>query len=119
MERLTRRDITGIPFCQDAGYLDMLNKLAAYEDAEEQGRLVVLPCKVGDIVYKVVGPCLPSFGTCPYDGGYGTYRCGPPNRCKPYIEKMKFSITMMPHFGRIYFKTKEEAEKALEGMNNG
>ena len=27
------------------------DKLAAYEDAEEQGRLVILPCKVGDIVW--------------------------------------------------------------------
>lgn len=29
----------------------MLDKLAAYEDAEEQGRLVILPCKVGETVY--------------------------------------------------------------------
>ena len=28
-----------------------LKKLVAYEDAEEQGRLVILPCKVGDIVW--------------------------------------------------------------------
>lgn len=28
-----------------------LKKLAAYEDAEEQGRMVILPCKVGDKVY--------------------------------------------------------------------
>ena len=30
---------------------DAADKLAAYEDAEEQGRLVILPCKVGDMVY--------------------------------------------------------------------
>lgn len=28
-------------------------KLARYEDLEEQGRLVVLPCKVGDIVWFI------------------------------------------------------------------
>ena len=38
-----------------ANYID---KLAAYEDAEEQGRLVILPCKVGDTVYYLD----------PYDG---------------------------------------------------
>lgn len=30
---------------------DAVDKLATYEDAEEQGRLVILPCKVGDIVW--------------------------------------------------------------------
>lgn len=30
-----------------------LDKLAAYEDAEEQGRHVKLPCKVGDTVYLI------------------------------------------------------------------
>lgn len=33
----------------------MLDKLAAYEDAEEQGLLLRLPCKVGDKVYVIVG----------------------------------------------------------------
>ena len=28
-------------------------KLGKYEDLEEQGRLVILPCKAGDTVYKV------------------------------------------------------------------
>lgn len=32
---------------------DMVKKLVNYEDLEEQGRLVILPCKVGDTVYKV------------------------------------------------------------------
>lgn len=29
----------------------LIDKLAYYEDLEEQGRLVILPCKVGDTVY--------------------------------------------------------------------
>lgn len=33
----------------------LINKLAAYEDAEEQGWLLRLPCKVGDTVYVIVG----------------------------------------------------------------
>lgn len=31
-------------------------KLAEYETAEEEGRLVVLPCKVGDIIFCIVRP---------------------------------------------------------------
>ena len=33
---------------------EYLRKLKDYEDLEEQGRLVKLPCKVGDTVYHVV-----------------------------------------------------------------
>lgn len=31
----------------------LIEKLGEYEDLEEQGRLVKLPCKVGDVVYYV------------------------------------------------------------------
>lgn len=31
----------------------IVDRLAAYEEAEEQGRLVILPCKVGDVVYRI------------------------------------------------------------------
>ena len=30
-----------------------IGRLARYEDAEEQGRMVILPCKVGDTVYRM------------------------------------------------------------------
>lgn len=30
---------------------DMVKKLVEYENLEEQGRLIKLPCKVGDVVY--------------------------------------------------------------------
>lgn len=33
---------------------DLREKLKEYEDLEEQGRLIKLPCKVGDTVYHVV-----------------------------------------------------------------
>lgn len=59
MERLTESNPSWIddelweracePDCEeiDAVY----RKLKDYEDLEEQGRLVILPCKVGDTVY--------------------------------------------------------------------
>lgn len=34
-----------------------IQKLAYYEDAEEQERLIILPCKEGDTVYKIVKFC--------------------------------------------------------------
>lgn len=67
MERLTTRNIAGVavykhPFeCEicgetiwrlpDYGNGSPTEKLADYEDAEEQGLLLRLPCKVGDTVY--------------------------------------------------------------------
>ena len=34
-------------------FQDIIDKLAEYETAEDEGRLVVLPCKVGDVVYAI------------------------------------------------------------------
>lgn len=33
---------------------DVIDKLADYEDLEEQGRLLKLPCKVGDTVWQIM-----------------------------------------------------------------
>jgi hypothetical protein len=42
----------GVKFCrQKAIYDNVFNKLKEYEDLEEQGLLLKLPCKVGDVVY--------------------------------------------------------------------
>lgn len=36
-------------------YQRIINKLAEYENAEEQGLLLKLPCKIGDTIYTVYG----------------------------------------------------------------
>jgi hypothetical protein len=67
MERLTKRNEQGTAYlakvkldeqevgCNSADTLrcivDVFQKLADYDDAEQQGRLAVLPCKIDDIVY--------------------------------------------------------------------
>lgn len=69
MERLTTRNIAGVavykhPFeCEqcretiwrlpDYGNGSPTEKLASYEDAEEHGLLLRLPCKVGDTLYCI------------------------------------------------------------------
>lgn len=74
MERLTKRDFSRITYnerrsimcssycdncSQGAGNCktvkNMIKKLANYEDLEEQGLLVRLPCKVGDTMYDIAG----------------------------------------------------------------
>lgn len=53
-ERLTnsRKEIPTL--CDNAEYwLQVYFKLKDYEDLEEQGRLITLPCKIGDTVYGI------------------------------------------------------------------
>ena len=70
-------------------------KLAEYETAEEDGRLVILPCKIGTIVYAIRQSW----------HGY-------------VIDKKRFSYEMIGKVGRSVFFTCEEAEKALEERND-
>ena len=61
MERLTER-IDNVPdgesgvWVKQHDYISAAEKLADYEDAEEQGLLLRLPCKVGDTVWVVTSP---------------------------------------------------------------
>lgn len=78
--------------------IDALNRLAEYEDMEEQGLLVRLPCKVGDRVYQVI----PDY-------------TAPDNSL--FIEEDVFHLGLLTDSGELpancYF-TLEEAEKVLE-----
>ena len=76
-------------------------KLAEYEDLEEQGLLLRLPCKVGDKVYQI--------------------HTLPKSNRKVLAEVIadEFFITLCTlekRFGKTVFLTKEEAESALEKM---
>lgn len=55
MERLTKYEPCegGIPLVTVEDEQSALQRLAAYEDADEQGLLVRLPCKVGDTVWFI------------------------------------------------------------------
>lgn len=59
MERLTER-IDNVPdgesgvWVKNHDYISAAIKLAEYENLEEQGRLIKLPCKVGDTVWQIM-----------------------------------------------------------------
>ena len=123
MERLTERNPLGIDdemwvsACEpdDEEIEAVYHKLKEYEDLEEQGRLIRLPCKVGDTVYKLV-----------------------PNLCRKYVETKiaKFIIDKneiyfitdrgaswnIDKIGKTAFLAEAEAEaklKELRGNQNG
>ena len=111
--------------CEE-GYCAM-EKLADYEDAEEQGRLIKLPCKVGDTVWDndFGRPCAYtitafSFGECE------EYICKPVTTKEVvfYYENSSGSITgsfAESEIGKSVFLNKSEAEaklKELRGEEN-
>ena len=118
MQRLTERDEKGfallITRCADGckyGSIDTCNhecdkdfieKLAEYEDLEEQGLLLRLPCKVGDTVYHVVQGRIVEVSN---------------------VDLFFLLLSVVENrFNNSVFLTQEEAEKKLKEMesdNNG
>ena len=98
---------------------EAINKLADYEDAEEQGLLLRLPCKVGDKVYTVdyYYDC-----DCDYECiEIDSYKCEEDLPCehqyKVYrVKEIKFQEQMLVVVGKSVFLTQEEAEQKLASM---
>ena len=76
--------------------VDRLLELAA---ADKEDRVVVLPCKVGDTIWRLKRT-------------FETY----PDRSKPYVEPDAFLLQDVWDAGKTVFLTRDEAEKALEEM---
>lgn len=103
-----------------------IEKLADYEDAEEQGLLVRLPCKVGDIVWdndfgypEWYEKKAFSYGYC---DSYVESGVGIEDEIIFYYENSIGSITgafPMSEIGKTVFLTHKEAEKKFEEMKNG
>lgn len=81
----------------------VLKKLAAYEDAEAEGRLVRLPCKAGDTVYRIVRHRVDVSG----------YRME--WEWETAVEAVPFRIGMVDAIGKTVFLSREKAEAALKG----
>lgn len=100
-----------------------INKLAEYEDLEERGLLVRLPCKVGDTVWVIYDNYVTSALVLAFyiDGCGGMFDLKiRTNRetatgCEQVINK-DYSFV---DFGKTVFLTPEEAEAALKKMGSG
>ena len=106
----------------------ILEKLAEYEDLEEQGRLIKLPCKVGDTVYCIFN----RYTKCTFSNEeFDEYSCqGCKYECvskkENYVQDMRaysldWIVTNLKNFGKTVFLTKSEAEaklKELRGSND-
>lgn len=134
MERLTKREDDSITYnekrefecgeycdscSQGAGNCktveNMIKKLATYEDLEEQGLLVRLPCKVGDTVYVPTRNFISELRiimiSVDMHGTYFGWRLN--SGIYPNLDGFSGS-----KLGKTVFFTREEAEKKLEEMKN-
>ena len=86
-------------------------KLGKYEDLEEQGRLIELPCKIGDTVWDIKW-WDDTTETRVIDGKTYFRRV-----MKHKVTKSHFSLVDYKDLGKTVFLTKEEAEAALKGAD--
>lgn len=88
---------------------ELREKLKYYEDLEEQGRLLVLPCKVGDTVYEILEETVPNHHF--YINEWKVQDVS--------TQSIKYADEWESYdYENLYF-TREEAEAALERRRNG
>lgn len=73
------------------------NRLRELAEADKDGRCVVLPCKVGDTVWRIKRT-------------FETY----PDKSEPYIEPDAFLLQDVFNIGKTVFLTREEADHELK-----
>ena len=114
MERLTNSDKEIPTLVDNAEYwLKAYFKLKEYEDLEEQGLLLRLPCKIGTKVYNITW----------WDDvqekvvvkGKTYYR----TIHKHKVSKSTFGYTDIEEIGKTVFLTKSEAEAKLKELRGG
>ena len=104
-------------------------KLKEYEDLEEQGLILRLPCKVGDTVYRICPKCNNdhdgSCRNCAWEGTagmkgctvYGLWRDGqfPPDECTIVSYKVTWNYipSLLENIGKTVFLTEKDAQKEL------
>ena len=100
---------------------DLRERLKEYEDAEEQGLLLRLPCKVGDTIYRVnAGAKEPVIKMRVLQVHYKQLH---KDRIIIRIDaindnNMGESCYLLEDFGKTVFLTKEEAEQKLREMES-
>ena len=90
------KNIIDLAFADDTSKAERIRKLVA---ADDEGRVVVLPCKLGATVYRIW------YKIADY-----------PDEPEMEIVETKFGEGCREDFGKTVFLTREEAKKALQEM---
>lgn len=98
---------------------DMRDKLAEYEDLEEQGKMLKLPCAVGDTVYRInKGAKEPIIPMKVCEVGVISLKVGGfviQIMCRDESDNGETHY-LSTDFGKTVFLTKEEAKAALKKL---
>ena len=86
------------------------SRLRELAEADKDGRCVVLPCKAGDTVWRIVRDGEPHITR---DEVRDMYFADDMTLC---VELVGGRVTFTEKFGKTVFLSREEAEKALRGM---
>ena len=100
----------------------IIERLAEYEDAEEQGLLLRLPCKVGSPLYKVYKKPTKCTAYGEYKDDYACQGCE--KECDSsyvwdiykYKADIKTIVCLSDEIGKEVFLTQAEAEQKLKEM---
>lgn len=98
--------------CTIIGECGGLDRVRVLDEADKDGRLSVLPCKVGDTVYRIVRDADPHITR---DEVRNIYFADDMTLC---VELVGGRIILSEKFGKTVFLTREAAEKALEAMED-
>lgn len=86
------------------------SRLREIAEADKDGRCVVLPCKVGDTVWRIVRDGEPHITRDEVRDMYFA------DDMTPCVEMVGGRVTFTEKFGKTVFLSREEAEKALREM---
>ena len=93
-----------------------LDRLRELVEADRDGRCVVLPCKIGENVWRI-------YDDCEFPGDCGTKRmCRGCEYRNLFVEEQAFCLSMLSQNGKLerpYYTSIEAAETALKGESNG
>ena len=88
------------------------SRIRELAEADKDGRVVVLPCKVGDTVWRIVRDGEPHITR---DEVRDMYLA---DDMTPCVELVGWRVTFTEKFGKTVFLSREEAEKALQEMED-
>ena len=103
------KEVVEAAFDNDTSRIERAHNLHV---ADKEGRCVVLPCKVGDTVWRIVRDGEPHITR---DEVHDMYFA---DHMTPCVELVGGRVTFTEKFGKTVFLSREEAEKAWQEMED-
>ena len=103
------KEVVEAAFDNDTSRIERAHNLHV---ADKEGRVVVLPCKVGDTVWRIVRDGEPHITRDEVRNMYFA------DDMTPCVELVGGRVTFIEKFGKTVFLSREEAEKALQEMED-